>query len=222
MTFTNFGAGHDNITSTLTSILVYIFTSPLTLVRVREELTSTIISGTIPDPATYDTLVENLPYLSVCIKEAMRLRPVIGMSLVRVTPSSGAIIDGISIPAGTVVGQSPAVVNRSESIFGVNSNDFVPERWLVEDISQNEAAAVWSRHNLIWGGPSRSCPGQHMARLIMLKFLFVVLRKCRFEIVDGGVDSRGFLARMVDVQARVVIDPVVVGENRMMSAKGEE
>jgi len=208
MTFTNFGAGHDTITSTLTSILVYICTSSSSLTRVREEITSTTIAGTIPDPATYDTLVENLPYLSACMKEAMRLRPVIGMSLVRVTPASGAIIDGIVIPAGTVVGQNPAVVSRSEVIFGPNSNDFVPERWLDED--NETAATVWSRHNLIWGGPSRSCPGQHMARLIMLKFLFVVLGKCRFEVVDKGVDSRGFLARMVDVQAKVVVGPVVV------------
>lgn len=220
MTFTNFGAGHDTLTSTLTSILVYICTSPTTLTRVRQELASMITTGTVPDAPTYDTLAENLPYLSACIKEAMRLRPVIGMSLVRVTPASGAVIDGVAVPPGTVVGQNPAVVNRSEDIFGSNANDFVPERWLDED--NETASTVWSRNNLVWGGPSRSCPGQHMARLIMLKFLFVVLRGCRFEVVSKGVDSRGFLARMVDVQARVVVDPVVVDEGKLLSARGGE
>jgi cytochrome P450 len=220
MSFTNFMAGHDTITSSLTSVMVYICTSPSTLSRVREEFASAISSGTINDPKnsspTYDSLTENLPYLAACIKEAMRLRPVVGMSLVRVTPASGAVIDGVAVPGGTIVGNNTAAVNRSGVIFGTTANDFKPERW-IDDLSNNdngnEAAAAWSRNNLAWGGPSRSCPGQHMARLIMLKFLVVVFRSCRFEVLDKGVDGKGFLSRMMDVKAKVVVDPVIVGED---------
>jgi len=212
-------AGHDTITSTLTSILYYIFSSPSALARVRNELANAISTGALPDPkldddaayANYDDIVTALPYLSACIKEAMRLHPVVAMNMVRKVPAHGTEINGFVLPAGTIVGVNPHAYNLNPAYFGADAGEFKPERWMSTDTLDNkneEAAAAWDHYNLNWGGPSRTCPGQHMARLIMVKMLFVLFRSVRLDIVDSGHISKGFLGRMAGIKVKVVVDPV--------------
>lgn len=216
-------AGHDTITSTLTSILYYIFRSPSALARVRTELANAIMTGTLTDPkledaayANYDDILTALPYLSACIKEAMRLHPVIAMNMVREVPAPGTDINRFVLPTGTIVGVNPHAYNLNPAYFGVDASEFRPERWMSTDISDNKneeaatTAAAWEHYNLNWGGPSRTCPGQHMARLIMVKMLFVLFRSVRLDIVDGGHISKGFLGRMVGVKVKVVVDSVAI------------
>jgi len=209
-------AGHDTITSTLTSILYYISISPSALAHVRSEITRAINEGTVADPAinkpdtpyaSYDNIIAALPFLSACIKEAMRLHPVIAMNMVRKVPASDTEINGYSIPAGTIVGVNPHAYNLNSAYFGADAHEFRPERWIEGE--EDEAQATWDHYNLNWSGPSRTCPGQHMARLIMVKMLFVLFRSVRLEVVEQGGISKGFLGRMAGVKVRLVVDPVV-------------
>jgi len=179
----------------------------------------------------YDDIVTALPYLSACIKEARRLHPVIAMNMVRKVPAPGTQINGSVLPAGTIVGVNPHAYNLDAACFGADANDFKPERWMSTDTSDNEneeaatagagAAAAWDHYKLNWGGPSRICPGQHMARLIMVKMLFVLFRSVRLDIVDGGHISKGFLGRMVGVKVRLVVDSVTVGGETGVVGRGK-
>jgi len=71
-----------------------------------------------------------LPYLAACITEAGRLHPPFGLPYERVVPPEGATICGSFLPGGTVVGMSAWATHRDQEVFGADSNDWVPERWL--------------------------------------------------------------------------------------------
>lgn len=63
------------------------------------------------------------------IKEAMRLHPSIGFPLERVVPAGGAELCGQNLPAGTIVGVLPPLINRNREVFGEDAEVFRPERW---------------------------------------------------------------------------------------------
>jgi cytochrome P450 len=96
------------------------------------------------------------------------------MTLPRHVPAGGAVISGEWFPGGTRVGVNAAVVQRSQSIFGENPDDFEPERWLGAGaakmerymfqvgpfrISSREAADVI----LQFGAGSRTCIGKNVS-----------------------------------------------------------
>ena len=235
---------------------MYICTSPTVLSRVRAEIAAAIESGALPDPAsistntpTHDlpqmpsyasiTTPDTLPYLSACITEAMRLRPVTGMMLMRTVPHPGAVIEGLSLPAGTVVGVSAFALNHNPLIFGEDVEEFRPERWLESESGEDDkldeddedgedlkfgqdrnkkrhtkaAQRDWQRNNLNFGGPSRTCPGQSLARMVYMKAVVGLLGHVRFDIEGEGWKERaaeGFVARMKAVRVGVSVEPVVV------------
>jgi len=51
-----------------------------------------------------------MPYLEAVIKEGLRMHPAAGLMLERHVPQQGVTIDGHFLPAGTIVGINPWVV----------------------------------------------------------------------------------------------------------------
>jgi cytochrome P450 len=119
-----------------------------------------------------------LTYLQACLKEAVRLLPGVSLSLPRVVPAGGVDLHGHRLPAGTLLGANPFVMHGNPETFGENAEEFNPERWLGETSAQRNVA---ERSLLIWGGASRSCPGQYLAQLIMIKIIALILLKFKFE-----------------------------------------
>lgn len=77
--------------------------------------------------------VEKLPYLSAVIKEATRLHPSIVYQLPRKPPPSGLQIGEYFIAPSADVGISPAAMNRSQEIFGLDADHYRPERWMFDE-----------------------------------------------------------------------------------------
>lgn len=71
-----------------------------------------------------------MPYLQAVIYEGLRIHPVVGMTLPRVVPASGADISGHFLPRGTVVESSAWVMHRDESVYREDADQFSPGRWL--------------------------------------------------------------------------------------------
>jgi cytochrome P450 len=120
-------------------------------------------------------------YQQACITEAMRLTPVIGISLFRTVPAEGAIIEGHQLSAGDVVGMNPWIVHRDKELFGEDAEEFRPERYL--DASENQKHAMQAM-SLSFGGPSRSCPGQNLAWLAPSKTVSAIFLHFEIEILD--------------------------------------
>jgi cytochrome P450 len=176
------GAGFDTLGMTLSSVLVWIGRNPRCQAKLHEELDKARRDGKADDVPTHAQTLA-LPYLQSCITEAMRLTPVIGISLPRVVPSGGTLIDGHHIPSGTVVGMNPWIIHRDKGIFGEDAEDFRPERYLEAGEPQRHAMEAAS---LSWGGASRSCPGRNLAMLALGKTCAALFMEFEVEILEGG------------------------------------
>jgi len=193
---TNFGAGHETMCSALTAVMAMIGSHPLVQRRVADEVRGS------PAAFALDNAI-SFRYTQASIKEAQRLHPVIGMSPSRKVPAGGLFLHGRIFPAGTTVGCHPAALHRNPEVFGVDADDYNPDRWLQED--DLAKVRVMERINLTWGGGSRSCPGRHLAELIVGKVVPALLSEFDLEITALPEESEMpsyFMAMLTGVKAR--------------------
>ena len=111
--------------TTLFNLLRY----PQTLDRLYAELSSANVSYPYPSYSE----VRDLPYLEACVQEGVRMHPPFALPFERVVPEGGVTVLGHHLPAGTVVGGSPYVINRHKQTFGEDAEIWRPERWLDKD-----------------------------------------------------------------------------------------
>ncbi|KAK0615149.1 cytochrome P450 [Bombardia bombarda] len=202
---TNFGAGHETMCSALTSAMAMIGSHP----DVQRQVAAEVRGGTVSTGSiTYDEAIR-LTYTQASIKEAQRLHPVIGMSLSRRVPAgSGLLVHGTLFPPGTTVGCNPLALHRNEEIFGEDAGKYCPGRWLVEDDRGEEAERArlqaMDRYNLTYGGGARTCPGRHLAEMVVKKVVPMLLREFDVEVTmpDEGEVRYYFMAMLTGVKAR--------------------
>jgi cytochrome P450 len=195
MAMTNFGAGHETTTSALTAIFAMVGSHPGVQKRILEET-----RGHDASPGDSDTAM-NLTYTNATIREAQRLYPAIGMSLPRTVPASGMHAHNHYFPPGTVVGCNPVSLHRNQDIFGEDAEEFRPERWLEADPEQRRSM---ERYNLTWGGGARTCPGRHLAEMILQRVAPAMVKAFEIHAVVPRDEDMPmyFMAMMTDVMAR--------------------
>ena len=193
MSLTNLGAGLETVTWTINTILTSIGSDRRIRQLVHDEIDAAqnkenkLGPGSPDAPVPYEeAAAASLPYLQACMKEVMRLYPNLGVSMDRVVPAShangqGLTIDGYNLPPGTVVGTNVWVKARDTSIFGPDADALRPERWL--EASKSELSTMMV-HDLAFGSVGRSCPGRHMAWVIMSKTLATLFRDFEVEVLN--------------------------------------
>ncbi|KAJ4391520.1 hypothetical protein N0V93_005138 [Gnomoniopsis smithogilvyi] len=194
MAMSNFGAGHETLTSTLVSAFAMIGSHSATQARVAKEARQS--SG----PLSYEA-ASQLHFTQASIKEAQRLHPVIGMSLPRKVPEGGMEIHGLHIPSGTTVGCNPVSLHRTPEIFGQDAEVYRPERWLDETTRKD-----LDRFNLIYGGGARTCPGRYLAEMLVGKIVPVIIRHFDIEVTIPPEEDMPFyfMAMLTGVKARFI------------------
>lgn len=193
---TDLGAGVDTMSWTLATIIVGISSNPNAMSRVHAELTTALREGRLTkgSPVPYDEAAK-LEYLQASMQEAMRLWPNIAISLPRVAPQDGITLDGHHIPAGYTVGLNSKELGLNEAIFGPDTASFQPERWLQADKARRNDMET---RNLAFGGPSRKCPGMHLAWVCMSKLaasFFLELDVKILNRLDGAPGPGGHVWR---------------------------
>lgn len=194
MAITNFGAGHETMCSALTSILTMIGSRPAVQQKVADEIRSSPV-----DPTRFDNAI-HLRYTQAAMKEAQRLHPVLAMSLPRTVPAEGLRAHGYFFPAGTTVGCSPVALHRNPDIVGPDPDVFDPNRWLGDP----DLRRSMERYNLNWGGGSRTCPGRHLAYLVLYKVVPAIFREFEVQVTLPPEEEVRyyFLAMLTGVKAR--------------------
>lgn len=202
MAITNFGAGHETMASTLTSVMAMLGLHPDVQAKARNEILNESGSQSFG-------VSTQLEYTRAATKEAMRLYPVIAMALPREAPSSGLLLHGYFIPGGTTIGCNPVSLHRNEQISGSRPNAFDPERWLADE----QQLRIMDRYNLNWGGGSRTCPGRHLADMIVVKTITKLLEHFRIEVnmENESMQPSYFLSMMTNVTARFI--PIEESQN---------
>ena len=128
----------------------HVLREPSIYTKLRDEIDSASISGSLSQfPQWSET--QALPYFQACLKEAMRVRPAVGLNITRLVPPEGAEIGGKKFPGGTRVAVNGWVLHRSNEIFGADPKVFRPERWLEGDAKNME------RYMFQFGGGSHVC-----------------------------------------------------------------
>ena len=131
-TSSNILAGSDTTAIYLRTLFKNLLEHPDSLAALQTELVKAESNGCLSVPVTWKETRE-LPYLDACVKEAGRIHPPFGLPLERIVPTGGMVISGEYIPAGTIVGMNAWVVHRDRDVFGLDADQWRPERWLEAD-----------------------------------------------------------------------------------------
>jgi cytochrome P450 len=137
LSITNLGAGIDTMTQTMSAVIAGVSLNAPVKRKVLCELEAAAKAGKIGkgQPVAHE-VASSLEYLQACIQEALRWDPNIATSLIRCVPAGGIVIDGFHVPEGLNVGMNPKQLGRSESIFGPDTEEYRPERWLTASKEQ--------------------------------------------------------------------------------------
>jgi cytochrome P450 len=173
----NILGGADTLAICTKATFYHLLKSPSAKAKLVQEL----LSANLPPTASYQSL-EQLPYLDACIKEGLRIHPVVGHILERVVPATGmSLPDGTVLPPGTIVGVNPWVMHTNEEIFGADAEQYVPERWLQGESESAEAyeARIKKMKNadMAFGGGNRVCLGRPLALVELYKVVSFVFGK---------------------------------------------
>lgn len=99
--------------------------------RIQEEMRTAVEDGTIPASGNMSwSEAQNLHYFQACLKEAMRVRPAVGLNITRCVPPEGVELDGHFFPGGVSVAVNGWVLHRDRATFGEDADVYRPERWL--------------------------------------------------------------------------------------------
>ncbi|KAF2135595.1 uncharacterized protein K452DRAFT_293104 [Aplosporella prunicola CBS 121167] len=174
--FSNITAGSDSTAVVLRCIWYNLLHHPETLAELRRELERADLS----QPCKWKE-VHELPYLTACIKEGIRMHPPFGLPFERVVPAGGAVISGKYLEEGTVVGMSAWVANRNKAIFGHDAERWNPGRWCCDDGRRKEMENAI----LTFGAGKRQCLGRHIAYLEMFKLIPSLVQAYNIEPIES-------------------------------------
>ncbi|TDZ62042.1 Cytochrome P450 monooxygenase [Colletotrichum trifolii] len=176
-------AGSDSTASTMQSLFWHVLSSPQVHERLVDEMRAAVRAGAVPPTGNISWAeAQGLPYFQACLKEAMRVRPAVGLNITRVVPPEGAELDGVHLPGGTQVAVNGWVLHRDRRTFGDDADDYRPERWLA---GVDEAKRM-ERYMFQFGGGSHVCIGRNLALLEINKVVPRLFRDFKFELAHPG------------------------------------
>ncbi|PBK86249.1 cytochrome P450 [Armillaria gallica] len=141
-------------------------------------------------PMPYDSL-EKSPYLSGVVKESLRMSIGVPVALPRVL-SADMDIDGISVPAGTVVGMGTSFILMNEDIFP-EPEVFNPDRWIQSD------SPSLDRYLVPFSKGPRACLGMNLAWCELYLVFGNLFRKLDMEIYQTSSEDLFFRCHFLPI-----------------------
>lgn len=120
-------AGLETLSGVLRLLLYHVFSNPEILQRLRAEL-AVVKTDSYGGDAMKLKQLEQLPYLTSVIMEALRLSPAIGTRMARIAPDRDLMYGDWRIPAGTPVGMTAILMHTDATIYP-EPMSFDPNRW---------------------------------------------------------------------------------------------
>ena len=175
--------GTDSSSHMLTTITYHLLANPDKLAKLKKEL-----EAAMPDEkATPECMtVETLPYLNAVIRETFRMHTPVAFTMERIAPEEDLEYkspkDGNTyvIPRGVVVGMTPILLGRIESLYP-EPDEFRPERFIENPDLE--------RLQMPFGRGTRRCLGENLATAELCVLLATVFRK--FDVWDGTGRQKG-------------------------------
>ncbi|OXV06661.1 hypothetical protein Egran_05572, partial [Elaphomyces granulatus] len=177
--------GSDTSSTMLLVLIQAIILHPEIQQRAQAQLDEVCGEDRSPNWADY----QQLPYISMIIKETMRWRPVTPLAFPHAL-SKDDWVDGKFLPQGTTVFLNVWGLHHDEDVFP-NSDLFDPSRYEGRQKLAAEYAAApdyKQRDHYIYGAGRRICPGIHLAERSMFLGAAKLLWAFRFE---QKIDAQG-------------------------------
>ena len=114
------------------STMYHILKNPYVYERICNEIDAADKEGRLSDIIQYSE-AQNLVFFQAALKEAMRVRPAVGLNITRHIPPEGAEIDGKRYPGDTRVALNAWVLHLDKQVFGNDADIYRPDRWLEGD-----------------------------------------------------------------------------------------
>ncbi|EKM57484.1 uncharacterized protein PHACADRAFT_206389 [Phanerochaete carnosa HHB-10118-sp] len=177
-----FAAGSDTVGNTCTMGTCFILAHH----NVHEKLVRELEEAW-PDKETEMryTQLEKLPYLTAVIKESLRMSHGVVLPAPRVVGPTDAVIDGVSVPAGAVVGMGSTFMHYNPDVFP-DPYIFNPDRWLQPDTSGLE------QHLVAFSRGPRSCLGINLAWCEMYHILGYMFRLVDMRLYNTTLEDMTF------------------------------
>ncbi|KAF9815150.1 hypothetical protein IEO21_04768 [Rhodonia placenta] len=190
-------AAVDTTSSALARILHLLAENQDVQEKLRREIVDAHKDG---NELSYDELVE-LPYLEAVCRETLRLyspaswvtrktrqdtimplsKPLRGVD--------GTLIHEIPVPKGTEVVVGIRAANRNPDLWGPDSDEWKPERWLSplpDTVTNAHVPGVYSNLMTFLGG-SRACIGFKFSQMEMKVVLVTLLQSFKFTLSDKPI-----------------------------------
>lgn len=164
-------AGHETLTSAISSFSLLMAQHPDILEKVRKEQEKLKITEDI----TSEKLKE-MTYLEQVLKEVLRLIPPVSGGFRKVIQEFE--FEGYRIPKDWTVQYQIAQTHQEKDTFP-NYQTFDPERFSPENMADKQKSFAY----VPFGGGLRECLGKEFARLEMKIFASVLVRNCRWELL---------------------------------------
>lgn len=169
-------AGTGTTTATIQVFLLAMLHYPAVMKNAQAEIDSVVGPERMPDFKDFDAL----PYIRAVIKETMRWRCIVPVSVPHAAMSDD-VYNGMFIPKGTTVYANIYAMTQDETAFP-NAEEFIPERFL------NTSDRKMINFMLPFGFGRRQCPGAYVAWQSI--FISVVRILWAFDIMPP-VDEKG-------------------------------
>lgn len=187
-------ANLDVTTGALSWLLVNLASHPRSQSQLYTELITSLRNPEDSDPEAFATYI-NTPsgtYLSWCVAESARVRPIAAFSVPQAAPTTRHVA-GYRIPAGTSITVDSYALNIRNPFWGDDGAAFRPERWA--DLKPSETRyQAWR-----FGFGPRNCMGKYLAEKILRVALVQLVRDYDLSIEaeesgggGGGHDGGSF------------------------------
>lgn len=182
-------AGNDTTQTTLTNCVFHLATHPQIQEKLYNRLAAIVNEEHHDSKVMPTTLLQQVPYLRAVLEENWRCRPPVARGLPRRTTQEGATIAGHYIPAGVTVSAPIYTLHHNESLFP-NATEFIPERWLPEESSDEDGAYVRNLKEYCMPfslGP-RACIGRNLAYMEVSIVMAALVLNFEWEMAEPGSD----------------------------------
>lgn len=201
---TMLAAGHETTSSAMTWVAYLLATHPDVQRRLQEEIRSKI--SNLNEPIT-QSIIDSMPYLNAVCNETLRLYPTVPITIREAIRET--TLAGYPVRTGTTLMLVPWAINRSPQLWGADSEQFNPERWMKEGHANTGGAS--SNYSVITflHGP-RSCIGQGFARQEMkcLVAAFFGRYQIELDMKESDIFPAGVVTTKPKNGMHIKINPV--------------
>ncbi|KVH90707.1 cytochrome P450 94C1 [Cynara cardunculus var. scolymus] len=176
-------AGRDTVASALTSFFLLLSQNPKVVEKIREE--SDRVMGTTLDTLASFGDLRHLHYLRAALHESMRLYPPVQFDS-KFAEQDDVLPDGTFVRRGSRVTYHPYAMGRMERIWGPDSLEFKPDRWIRDGMFKPESAYKYP----VYQGGVRVCLGKEMSLMEMQIASLSLIRRFDVRVVNPSQTLR--------------------------------